>query len=307
VIDYVGGQEDLRRRVLRAIGEPDQRFAEDHLRLLRAVRFAARFDLAVEAQTAEALRRHALQLIRNSPERSADELRHVLTAPTRARAWPMLWEYALAQPIFRFLTPSGESTFDAGRSLFLAIAPGEPIPFGLALAGACLCYQLMVMTPPDVRTVLQRDSAHWMARAMRKALKISNDELEQMAGVLEQLRLMLADAEPTVALKKRLMASAVATPTRQLLRAMGARGHFAPRCAGLERDFIALAQVDCAPVPLLDGEDLIAAGLKPGPAFKAILSEIYDAQLEAIVQTKEAALALALRRAAVINSSASTA
>src|SRR5205814_543559 len=68
VIDYVGGQEDLKNKVLRAIGEPNHRFEEDHLRLLRAVRFAARFGLTIEPATAEAIKRHAEQLKRISPE-----------------------------------------------------------------------------------------------------------------------------------------------------------------------------------------------------------------------------------------------
>src|SRR4051812_24847477 len=87
VIDFVGGREDLKGRLLRAIGNPDDRFAEDHLRLLRAIRFAARFDLRVEHATDEAIARHAPHLVRISPERVADELRLMLTATTRARAW----------------------------------------------------------------------------------------------------------------------------------------------------------------------------------------------------------------------------
>src|SRR5438132_61390 len=78
VIDYVGGQEDLRSRTLRAIGEPNHRFEEDHLRLLRAVRFAARFDMTIEATTAQAIARHADHLKRISPERIAEELRMML-------------------------------------------------------------------------------------------------------------------------------------------------------------------------------------------------------------------------------------
>src|SRR5439155_19852315 len=87
VIDFVGGQDDLKARRLRAIGNPDERFAEDHLRLLRAVRFASRFGFEIEATTAAAIRAHAHQLPRISPERIADELRRMLTAPARAGAW----------------------------------------------------------------------------------------------------------------------------------------------------------------------------------------------------------------------------
>src|SRR3954452_11273316 len=85
VIDYVGGQEDLRAKTLRAIGEPNHRFEEDHLRLLRAVRFAARFELTIDSVTADAIRRHAQHLQRITPERNAEELRLMLTSQTRIR------------------------------------------------------------------------------------------------------------------------------------------------------------------------------------------------------------------------------
>src|SRR3954469_23233625 len=83
VIDYVGGREDLRRGVLRAIGDPERRFAEDYLRLLRAVRFAARLGFPIPPATAAAVRRHAPRLAQIAPERVGDELRVMLPPPTR--------------------------------------------------------------------------------------------------------------------------------------------------------------------------------------------------------------------------------
>src|SRR5688572_4647494 len=90
VLDFVGGRDDLDAGVIRAIGEPERRFEEDHLRLLRAVRFAARLGFGVESKTAAAIRLHAPQLKRISPERIADELRVMLTPPTRGDAWRLL-------------------------------------------------------------------------------------------------------------------------------------------------------------------------------------------------------------------------
>src|SRR5947209_8570545 len=85
VIDFVGGREDLKAGVIRAIGEPSARFGEDHLRMLRALRFAARFGFQIEPRTQDAIRRHAPQLVRISPERIAEELR--FTLPGRNGAW----------------------------------------------------------------------------------------------------------------------------------------------------------------------------------------------------------------------------
>src|SRR5207248_1928252 len=90
VIDFVGGRKDLSERVIRAIGKPEDRFEEDHLRMLRAVRFAARFGFAIEPITAQAIAHHAPQLIRISPERIAEELRLMLTPNTRSDAYRML-------------------------------------------------------------------------------------------------------------------------------------------------------------------------------------------------------------------------
>ncbi|HXE52477.1 MAG TPA: CCA tRNA nucleotidyltransferase, partial [Tepidisphaeraceae bacterium] len=95
VIDYVGGQDDLKARRIRAIGEPSHRFDEDSLRLLRAVRFSARFDFPIEPVTAAAIITHAAQLKRISPERIADELRLMLTPATRTSAWKILWDLKL--------------------------------------------------------------------------------------------------------------------------------------------------------------------------------------------------------------------
>src|SRR5215212_10163592 len=136
VIDFVGGKEDLAARRLRAIGDPSSRFAEDHLRLLRAVRFAARFGLEIAPSTAMAIEQHANLLKGISPERIAEELRLMLTASTRGTAWMLLWKFRLIHVVMRFL-PLGEGVaLSPSRSIFLATAPGAEISFGLALAAA---------------------------------------------------------------------------------------------------------------------------------------------------------------------------
>ncbi|MGE5610237.1 MAG: CCA tRNA nucleotidyltransferase, partial [Bacillota bacterium] len=139
VIDYVGGLEDLKIKRLRAIGDPAKRFAEDHLRLLRAVRFAARFGLEIEGSTAAAILRDAPLLKRISPERIADELRLMLTPPTRGHAWEMLWHFRLVEVVYRFLPMGSGIPFDPRRSIFLTLGAGRGISFGLALAAGTLC------------------------------------------------------------------------------------------------------------------------------------------------------------------------
>jgi poly(A) polymerase len=303
VIDYVGGQADVLDRVLRAIGNPSDRFEEDHLRLLRAVRFAARFGLGVEPATAWAIARHADALRRISPERIADELRRMLAPPTRQAAWTMLWEYGLIHVIMRMLPRAGGRnaplpTLNPGRSILLAMAPGASVSFGTALAAGTLCYEWHAAGfPVDVRLLLEKPAVQEAARAVRATLKISNEELVEMTGVLRGPAPLLAEAEPTVARMKRYLAEPTSAGSRHLLAALASVGLHAERINWLTPRLADLAATDYAPAPFVTGDDLTAAGLTPGPVFKRVLDEVYDAQLEGRVAGKAEALNLALRLA----------
>src|SRR5215212_5376030 len=138
VIDFVGGQEDLASRTLRAIGDASARFAEDHLRLLRAVRFAARFGLEIAPLTASAIEATGPLLKGISPERIAEELRGMLCPPTRSAAWMLLWKFKLVHVVLRFLPLGENAVLNPSKSIFLATAPGAEIPFGLALASGVM-------------------------------------------------------------------------------------------------------------------------------------------------------------------------
>lgn len=290
VIDHVGGQEDLKAKRLRAIGDANQRFEEDHLRLLRAIRFAARFDLEIEDGTWSAIGSHMERLARISPERIADELRAMLTPPTRTRAWGMLMDRGFEGVLFRFLKlpwPVEPQVFSEFDPLFEAVAPGRAVPFGLALAAATLNH-LMYGTPPAVGLAsrLEPPLVQEMVQALRRALRLSNDESEQMQGTLEGVRVLLSDRPPQVAALKRFLARPTSGLSRELLGALG-HHEFEPQLRELEK-------TEYAPPPLITGDDLTAAGLAPGRVFKKVLNEVYDAQLEGRVTSKEEALALAL-------------
>lgn len=280
VIDYVGGLEDLRSRRLRAIGQPGHRFAEDHLRLLRAVRFAARFGLQIEPSTAAAIERDAPLLQRISPERIADELRLMLTPPTRGIAYELLWHFELAPVVLRFLDPPARER--PGHAMFARLAPGESIAFGLALAAIVVEVRLpqLPMRPQTLQAV----------RALRQGLKISNDESEMLEEILLSIHSLLTTDDPTVAALKRFLAGPSSTQTRQLLAALLEEGLCAQRIAQLLPHLNDLAQGDCAPPPLVTGDDLQAMGLPPGPLFKTLLDQTYDAQLEGRVISREQAL-----------------
>ena len=294
VIDYVGGQQDLSLGIIRAIGEPSERFNEDSLRLLRAVRFSARFGFPIEPLTAAAIIAHAPQLKRISPERIAEELRIMLTPPTRLAAWRMLWNLQLVETVFRFL-PIGKKETPFGEFFFDRVAPAEPIPFGLALAAAVVCYRMRIEQDlPDVRILFARKQVQAAVQAMRQGLKISNERSEEMRGTLAGLEPLLADQPPTVAKLKRFLAEPSSGLSRKLMGALGNAGVWAERIAQTEAQLKEFEKTEFAPIPLIDGDQLTAAGLQPGPLFKRILETVYDAQLEDRVKSREEALALAL-------------
>jgi poly(A) polymerase len=298
VIDYVGGQDDLRARRIRAIGNPAERFEEDSLRLLRAVRFSARLGFAIEPETAAAIVAHGPQLKRISPERIADELRVMLTPATRVAAWQMLWELKLIDTIYRFSKFPRRDVPLSNDYLFDQVAPGEPIPFGLALAAAAACHRLRTdQTLRDPRELFCRTQVNAMVQAMRQALKISNDESEQMRGTLASLEPLLADAPPGVARLKRFLAEPTAELSRKLMAALASRQLHPERIQLIERELSQLQQTEFAPIPLINGDLLTAHGLKPGPLFKRILDVVYDAQLEERISSVEEGLELAMAMA----------
>ena len=295
VIDYVGGQEDLKNRVLRAIGEPEVRFGEDYLRLLRAVRFAARFGLAIEERTAVAIRRRAPLLVGISPERIAEELRLMLTPPTRNGAWGLLREFNLLSILFRFVH-EGRSVAAAADTpaIFEQTAPAEPIPFGLALAAGSLSYLWPGGGVADVRDIAARPTRLRIVDGLRKALKMSNEDSDALDGALAGLEILLRDEFPSVAVLKRFLARPTAALSRALLVAVAGAGFHVERAKQLGETLSGIEKTEFAPPPLITGDDLTAAGLKPGPKFKKILDLVYDAQLEGRIKSKGEAIAMAL-------------
>lgn len=291
VVDFVGGQADLKARVLRAIGDPDERFREDHLRLLRAVRFAARFNLSIDPATAQGIARHATHLKAISPERIAEELRLMLTPPiVRDRAWERLWKFQLIQVIFRTL-PERPIVVWRGHGdfpLFPMVGPNQPIDFGLALAALTLCYRMQEST---VDRLLHHSEIMRSTRACRTTLRISNEEANAMEGAMDVGHL-LRDDPPGVAAMKRFLARSTSPDARILMNAMNRASLHSSRIQWLEMQFDRLLAGDVAPIPLLTGDDLVAMGMSPGPAFKNILNQVYDAQLENRVNSRDEAMAM---------------
>ncbi len=279
IIDHVGGRADLAAGVLRAIGDPDARLAEDRLRALRAVRFAARFALAIDPATEAAVRRVAHDLRAVSRERIGNELRRMLAHPTRARAVELVEGLGLAPAALL------EPACGVDRARVAALPPGAPFEEALAA--------WMLGRPHDGRTapssagdVPHADDSRARCLAWREALVLSNDETEALVAVLGmRARIVERWASADRALRKR-MASAPGFGGACALLAAEGQG-IADRVAS---DLPPLRAEGLRPAPLVTGDDLVALGLSPGPRFKTVLDAVYDLQLNGALAGRAEAL-----------------
>lgn len=266
VIDYVSGLADLRAGVIRAVGLAEARLAEDHLRALRAVRFAARLNFEIEAETARAVAGDAANLAGVSRERVGVEVRKMLAHPTRGRAVDLLTSLGLLRSVFGV-----DQSGDSGDALARV---GDDAQTALAAIA------------------LLRDSGDdddGRIAVIRDSLCLSNEESDFLSRCSAALRLLPKWSDLSVAKQKRLASSDGFEP------AMAITAVRQPTLAErIRRDVVELSQTPSGikPAPILTGSDLIAAGLRPGPEFRFLLESVYDAQLEDRVATIESAMEL---------------
>lgn len=297
IIDLVGGRADLERRVIRAIGDPDRRFEEDKLRILRAVRFATVLDFEIEPATAEAVRRHAPDILAVSWERISIELRKILVAPRRAEGMERLRTLDLLARLLPECAamvgvpqpPEYHPEGDVWTHTLLALRALESPTFVVALA--TLLHD--IGKPPTIEHADRiRFNGHdkvgaQMAEAVCERLRLSNDEKEAVAWlVLKHLAFLQADQMRESTLR-RLFAEPLIEELFQLIRADTIGSKAEPVTVERMRALRARWAVGgIRPPPLLTGHDLIAMGFPPGPGFKEMLTEVEDAQLEGRVRTK---------------------
>jgi len=309
VLDYAGGLADLDAGVIRAIGDPRRRFEEDQLRLLRAVRFAARFDYTLEPATHAAICHLAPRIHSVSRERVRDEVTKMLTEGQARRAFELLDETGLLVQILPEITrmkgvaqppqfhPEGD-VFIHTLMLLAQLQPGCPG----TLAWGALLHD--VGKPPTFRVAPDRirfdghvEVGMAMGAEICRRFRFSNEDTRQILALIEN-HMRFADAP-------RMKASTL-------------KRFFRLRCF---EEHLALHRMDCLaahanldiynfvreryesmpeeavrPQPLLTGRELIAAGYTPGPLFKEMLQTVEDAQLEGAIATPEEALALIRER-----------
>jgi poly(A) polymerase len=335
VLDYVGGRGDLHTRLIRAIGEPKLRFAEDKLRMLRAVRFAARLGFVIERRTMDAIWQQAATIDVVSAERVRDELTRILTEGGARHGFELLDETRLLAEILpevkrmqgveqppeyhpegdvwvhtlMLLEELDESVEGPGlkpnvllphkRGLKPPSNPGVSV----TLAWGMLLHDVgkpATFTPPDparpgdrIRFNGHVDVGVAVARTILTRLRFSNEECEQILALIKrhmQFGDVMQMKQSTLKRFLRLpkFEEHLALHRADCLSSHGKLDMYEYAKKHLEE----MGEEQIRPVLLLTGNDLIAAGYKPGPGFKAMLEAAEDAQLEGSVKTKQQALRL---------------
>lgn len=305
LLDYVGGQADLEAKVLRAIGDPFARFGEDKLRLLRAVRMATRFDLAVDPTTEAAMREMAAQVRVVSAERIAEELRNLLTHPRRSRGVALMCDVGLVAAILPELLPmkglpQGKPGAPRGdlwdHVLAVLDRLDEDASFPLALAALLhdVGKPATVGRTPDRYTFHDHENVGAaMADKIADRLKLSNFERDRACWLVEKHLYLCGARQMRPSRLKMILAHA---GIRELLalhradaQAWSKSLDHVEYCEAKLREW---TPADLNPPPILSGYDLQRHGLKPSPEFKRLLDAVREAQLDGTVITKKEALDL---------------
>jgi len=303
VLDFVDGRADLKAGIVRAIGDPELRFAEDKLRMLRAVRFAARFEYTINAATFAAIQKLAAQIHQVSRERAREELTKMLTEGRAHRAFQLLDESNLLTQVLPEISamkgveqpPQFHPEGDVFVHTLLLL---EKLPAGCpkTLAWGALLHD--VGKPPTFRVAPDRirfdghvEVGVKMAADICRRLRFSGDETDQILALVDN-HMRFADVQ-------RMKQSTL----KKFLRLPGFDEHLELHRIDCLSSHGQLASYDYAreqlqslppeairPTPLITGRDLIEAGYEPGPRFKEVLAAVEDAQLEGRLASRDKAM-----------------
>ena len=304
VIDFVGGRVDLEKKLIRAIGDPAKRFAEDRLRMLRAVRFATVLEFEIEPATWDAVVAQAASINEISAERIREELVRIFLSPQRARGWDLLDASGLMRIILPELEamkgckqppqfhPEGD-VFKHTR-IMLELLPGE---VSLPLVFSVLFHDI---GKPPTSTVDDEGRIRFnghdrvgaeMTEAIMERLRFSRAEIDATVEAVRQHMVVKDVPNMRVAKLKRFMARPTFEDELELHRVDCASSHaMLENYEFLQQKKEEFASEPIIPPPLVRGDDLIALGLKPGPRFGEILEAVETRQLEGTLKDREEAL-----------------
>jgi len=304
VLDFVGGRADLAAGIVRAIGDPERRFQEDKLRMLRGVRFAARFRYAIDPLTFDAMQKLAPGIHQVSRERVRDELNKMLTEGHARRAFELLDESGLLKEVLPEITrmhgveqppkfhPEGDVFVHTMMLLEQLHAGSSP-----TLAWGALLHD--VGKPPTFRVAPERirfdghvEVGVAMAREICHRLHFSNDDTAQVETlVANHMRFKDVERMKPATLKRFIRMPQFEEHLE--LHRMDCLASHGELCLYefVKEKLRTTPPAEIRPAPLLSGDDLIAIGFRPGPRFKEILVAVEDAQLEGKLHTRTEAIA----------------
>lgn len=303
ILDFVGGQQDLKAGIIRTIGSPEQRFGEDKLRMLRAVRFAARFEYTIDPATFAAMQKLAGNIHQVSRERVRDELSKMLIEGHARRAFLLLDESGLLQQVLPEISAmkgvAQPPQFHPEGDVFvhtLLLLEKLPRPSPMTLAWGALLHD--VGKPATFRVADRiRFDGHVevgvkMAEQICRRFRFSNHDTEQiLALVKNHMRFGDVQRMKESTLKK-FMRLPQFEEHLELHRLDCQSSHGDLTSYEFTREkLVSTPEASMRPAPLVTGNDLINAGYVPGPRFKEILAAVEDSQLEGQLQNKEQALA----------------
>ena len=306
ILDFVGGRADLTAKIIRAIGEPSRRFAEDKLRMLRAVRFAARFGYTIEPETLAAIRSHAKEIHIVSAERVREELTKLLAEGAARRGFELLDELGLLAELLPEIAamkgvPQPPQFHPEGDVWIHTLLMLEDLPAGASptLAWGVLLHD--IGKPPTFRPASETgdrirfdghvDVGVHMADDICRRLRFSNDDTDQIKALVANHMKFKDVAQMRQSTLKRFVRLPKFDEHLELHRLDCQSSHGKLDAYEVVRTFLAQTPAaEVRPPRLLSGDDLKDLGYTPGPEFQKILSTLEDAQLEEAVQTRDQAL-----------------
>jgi len=303
VVDYAGGLDDLRNHVIRAIGDPEQRFNEDHLRMLRAIRFAARFGFEIEPKTMAAIQMLHDRISRVAPERIRDELIRILTEGAARRGFELLDQSGLLNDILPEMSamkgveqppefhPEGDVWTHTMLMLEGIQSPTPTLALGVLLhdVGKPGTFRIADRIRFDGHVELGEK----IARDILTRLRFSNAEIEQVVALIANHMRFKHVREMRESKLKRMLRMERFDEHLELHRLDCSSSHGNLDNYDFAKTKLAeLPPEELRPSRLLTGRDLIEAGYVPGPNFARMLEAAEDAQLESRIHSKEEALEL---------------
>jgi poly(A) polymerase len=301
VIDYVGGQADIRGRCVRAIGDPGERFREDRLRMLRAVRFAARLEFSLDEAAAEAIRKHAAEISPVSSERVRDEIQKILTEGRARRGFELLHGTGLLPQVLPEIErlrgvpqppefhPEGDVWTHTMMMLEDLRAPGPALAWGVLLHDVGKPATFAVRD--RIRFDHHVEVGARMAEAICSRFRLSARDTERVVELVRHHLRFKDFPQMRRSTQMRFLRLPGFAEHLELHRLDCRASHGDLSTYELARRLLEQTPAqEVRPAPLLSGDDLIARGYTPGPIFKEILRAVEDAQLEGKVHTTPEAL-----------------